>query len=88
MESASDDYIKRMLGSHVMIDRILMDRGTALEPLPLPGAIYRVAHQGSVSRSRGIFRQFFRSKNPVTLLKNATRLRFLSKSVQRDFFGK
>ena len=88
IEAASEDYIKRMLGSHVMIEGILRESGSALEPLPFPGAVYRVAHQGSHSRSKGIFGQFFDPTKPLRSIKNAARLRFLSKSVQRDFFGK
>jgi hypothetical protein len=89
MADASDDYVRRMLGSHVMIDGILRDRGAALEPLPFPGAIYRVGHSGSWSSSKGIFRQFFfpALRSPLRLLKHTARLRLKTNVIQRDFFG-
>jgi hypothetical protein len=89
MADASDAYVRRMLGSHIMIDGILRDRGTALEPLPFPGAIYRVGHSGSWSNSKGIFRQFFfpTLRSPLRLLKRTARLRLKTKAMQRNFFG-
>lgn len=89
MADASDDYVRRMLGSHVMIEGMLKDRGTPLESLPFPGAIYRVGHSGSWSISKGIFRQFFfpAMRSPLGLLKNTARLRLKTRAIQRDFFG-
>jgi hypothetical protein len=87
MSEASDDYVREMLGSHIMIEHILAERGTPLEPLPFPGAIYRIGHPGSHGNSRGLFGQLFRSRNPLRFLPQIARLRLATKSVKRNFFG-
>ena len=90
-EEASEDFIKTMLGSHVMIAKILNDRGSPLAPLPFVGAIYRVGHAGSHSKSKGIIRKYFLNKNalknPVQLVANLIRLQFLSSNIKKAYFG-
>jgi hypothetical protein len=87
---ADEDYIKTMLGSHVRIEAILEAQGFALEPLPFPGAIYRVGHAGAHSKSRGMIRNFVINKStlrsPALLLNNVSKLRFVSRSLA-DAFG-
>ncbi len=87
MEGASDGYVRRMLGSHIMIEEILKEQGTPLEPLPFPGAVYRVGHTGAHSGSQGLFREVIRTRNQFQLLRKITRIRVKTKSTKRDFFG-
>jgi len=87
MEAASDNYVRQMFGSHIMIEGILEGNGTALEPLPFPGAIYRVGHTGSHSRSQGLFRQLLRLRDPFQVLRWIARVRLKTASLDRDFFG-
>ena len=88
---ASEEFIKTMLGSHVMIAKILNERGFPLAPLPFVGSIYRVGHAGSHSQSKGIIRKYFLNKtalkNPVQLIANLKRIQFLSSEIKRTYFG-
>ena len=92
LQDASDDYIRRMLGSHIMIHDFMIKNGVPLAPLPFPGAVYRVNHIGSQSKSRGVLRlTVFRGrhlKNPLLLLKSIARLRLLNEYTRNEFFGK
>jgi hypothetical protein len=87
---ADEEYVKTMLGSHVRIEAILAAQGAPLQPLPFPGAIYRVGHAGAHSKSRGMVRNFVVNKktlrSPPLLLNNLSRLRFVSRSMA-DAFG-
>lgn len=87
---ASDEYIKRMLGSHIVIRDYLANHGTPLAPLPFVGAVYRVGHIGSHSKSTGVFKHYFpRSllKQPRELVRRLRRLKYLSPSITREYFG-
>jgi hypothetical protein len=86
-EEASEKYVKEMLGSHVIIDSFLQECGTPLQPLPFPGAVYRVGHSGSVTRSRGLYRQFLYRKNPLRMLRQFLLLRVKTKTMNETFFG-
>jgi hypothetical protein len=90
-EHASDDFIKTMLGSHVMIAKILKEKGRPLASLPFVGAIYRVGHTGSHSKSKGIIRKYFLNKSsikkPIDLLSNLARVRFLTSTIRKTYFG-
>jgi hypothetical protein len=90
--TASDDYIKRMLGSHIYIQSYLTEQGTALAPLPFMGAVYRVGHAISFSKHGGIIRLFFLRrevlKRPVEILLRLPRLCFLTQRLREEFFGK
>jgi hypothetical protein len=87
LEDASEEYLRYMLGAHRFIDKILSERGTPLDPLPFPGAIWRVGHSGSASNSTGLIRQVIHPRDPLGSLKEAFRIRLKTKSVERDFFG-
>lgn len=91
LESASEEYIKNVLGSHLYIHGLLSERGTPLVPLPFPGAVYRAASAESHSQSSGILRHFFFKRsvlaNPLLLLRRLTRVRSKSMAMERQFFG-
>ena len=74
-EDASLDWIKSMLGSHVRIADILAERGTPLATLPFRGAVYRVAHSGSHSKTPSLLVKYFLNwaalKRPRRMLRNA-----------------
>lgn len=90
-EQASDDYIKTMLGSHIKISKILAERYAPLARLPFNGAIYRIGHLGSHSQSPKLFRLYFLNKylllRPHKLLGNLIKLRFLTASLKKEYFG-
>lgn len=90
-ENASLEWIKSMLGSHVRLVGILADRDTPLAALPFRGAIYRVAHGGSHSHAPSLLVKYFLSREalgrPTRLLRRLGDLRFVTRSVRREFFG-
>jgi hypothetical protein len=91
-EDASPDWIKSMLGSHIRIADILAERHTPLATLPFRGAVYRVAHGGSHSKTPGILAKYFLNwgalKRPRRTLRNASRLRLVGEAAKREFFGR
>lgn len=90
-ENASIQWIKDMLGSHVRIAPALAERGTPLESLPFPGAVYRVAHGGSHSQAPSLIDMYFLNKSalkrPISTIRNLARLRLLTAARRREFFG-
>jgi len=90
-EEISDNYIKKMLGSHIFIKEYLQDGGTQLEALPFHGAIYRFAHVNSHSKSNGLVKSFIfnrnLARNPVDVIKRFIKIRFITKSIRAEFFG-
>jgi len=90
-EDASETYIKQMLGSHVFIAEHLKTLGNELSPLPFAGAVYRMGHSNSHSKSAGVWRSFLLQRSllwkPRQLLGRIARLRYLSNTVRREFFG-
>ena len=92
VEDADPDYLRRIFGSHVFIRGHLEARGTPLEPLPFVGAVYRIGHVGSHSKSTGLVRQvFFKReilKNPLKLAQRFSRLRLLDAAVRQQFWGR
>lgn len=89
-EEASDEYVKRMLGSHIFIRDFLEKSGKALAPVPFVGAVYRVGHVGSHSKSTSVFKQYFPRwlvKRPFELLRRLRRLSFISPSMRSEYFG-
>jgi hypothetical protein len=88
---ASDDYIKSMLGSHVMLPARLNEAGTPLPSLPFPGAVYRIGHAGAHSKSAGLMAQIFsRENHDRNLLQSIMRLwriRLMTPSLRHEFFG-
>ncbi len=91
VEAADPDYIRKILGSHVFIRDYLEERGKAIQPLPFVGAIYRVGHAGAHSKSTGLIRQVFLSrellKNPFKVLGRLARMRLLGADVRHQFWG-
>jgi len=90
-EEASLEWIKNMLGSHVRIAPTLAERGTPLNSLPFPGAVYRVAHKGSHSKAPSLIEMYFLNRNalkrPFNTVRNIAKLRLLSNDHKREFFG-
>ncbi len=88
----SEDYISRLLGSHVFIREHLAQRGTPLQPLPFIGAVYRTGHAGSHSRSKGVISQYmlkkYLLKQPLTLLDRVSRLQVKNARIEHEFFGR
>jgi hypothetical protein len=87
LEAASDEYLCRMLGSHLMINDELARQGFILKRLPFSGAIYRIGHPEAHSRSTGLSGRYFQSKNPLKILKSLSRLRLKTTRLERDYFG-
>jgi hypothetical protein len=91
VESASLDWIKTMLGSHVRIDGILEERGQPLAPLPFRAGIYRVGNAGSHSQTPGVIRLKLLNRmtlrQPRMFFANLDRLRRVDANVRREFFG-
>lgn len=90
-DSATESYIKKMLGSHKYIFDLMKENGTPLSPLPFYGAIYRVGHTENHSQSSGMLDQYFLKRwlwrYPVRQIKNLLRLKRINKSIINDFFS-
>lgn len=90
-EDAADEYVMKQLGSHIFIGDHLAATNAALSPLPFPGAVYRVGHAGSHSRSTQVAKSFFLRpwvlRQPAELMRRARRLRWISGQARREFFG-
>jgi hypothetical protein len=91
LELAQDEYIRAMLGSHIFIEDHLRSSGTALQALPFVGAVYRVAHAESHSRSKSVLAQYFLEpglwKRPRELCRRLLRLTRRTRSIRQEFFG-
>lgn len=90
-DDASPSWIKSMLGSHHRITEFLASRGAPLSPLPFIGAVYRVAHGGSHSKTPSLITKYFFSKyavkRPLKTLRNIFRVRRITPQLRREFFG-
>jgi hypothetical protein len=88
---ASEEYIKRTLGSHRYIDSQLAAAGTPLAALPFPGAVYRIGHASAHSKSRTILNSLVFNRQalrwPHRVPGKLARLRLLSPAVRQEFFG-
>ena len=70
------EAVKTRLGSHVSIKRLLDEEGTPLRPLPFVGAVYRMGHATSDSRSGALLDHLFQGRNSSkTALGRISRLR-------------
>jgi len=90
IEDASADYIARMLGSHVQLAPALAAAGHPLEPLPFPGAVYRIGHPGAHSKSWGLIGKCLLpglTRGPREFLRRLSRLYRLSPGMRAEFFG-
>jgi len=88
---AETGYVKQMLGSHRFVALRLAAAGSALSPLPFPGAIYRIGHAGSHSGSGRILPTFVFNRRalrrPFASLRNLTRIGVLTQAMREEFFG-
>ena len=90
IEDATADYIARMLGSHVQIAPALAAAGHPLEPLPFPGAVYRIGHPGAHSKSWGLIGKCLLpglTRGPLEFIRRLSRLYRLSPGMRQEFFG-
>ncbi len=91
VEAADPDRIRKIFGSHVFVREYLDQRGEPLQPLPFVGAIYRVGHAGAHSKSAGLIKQVFFSRelirNPLKVAGRIARLRLLDATVRQHFWG-
>lgn len=92
IEDASDEYIKRMLGSHHFIRPHLEQRGHPLSELPFRGSVYRTQHENAHSRDAHLSRK--RSVLPRWILgwvkrtlKKALCCQSLRAGMKREFWG-
>lgn len=89
LETASEEWMKDMLGSHLRIKPKLGEKGTPLEALPFCGAAYRIGSAGSHSQTPGIWRQKFLNRHalrrPRQLLDNLSRLRPVGPRLRAQF---
>lgn len=89
VESASPDYVKTMMGSHVQVKAALEQQGQVFTPLPYPGAVYRVGHANAHSRSQNMLRAHLANggmiRNPRRALRNIQLLRRYGKLERAEF---
>jgi len=95
-EATSARTIGDMLGSHWRIRERLAARGQPLAPLPFRGAVYRVGHECSHSRSPGLVGFFMERHAPQGGLRDRLRawwkhganFRPLGRRVAREYFAR
>jgi hypothetical protein len=84
-------YTSQMLGSHIFITETLASSRNPLSSLPFFGAIYRVGHSGSHSRSGGLLATSVLNRktlaNPAKAVNSLFSLKLLTPNVRREFFG-
>ena len=87
LAEADVEWVKNRLGSHVMIDDILVRQGNPLGVLPFFGAVYRIGHEGSHSRAAGLVREhiFNPERRPREVLWSLRNLRWLTPAIKREF---
>lgn len=90
LDQPDNEYLEKMLGSHVYIDSILKEQGAPLQALPFAGAVYRVGHRGAHSKSRRVIRsRLFNRSNvlkPYKLISEVKKLKRIDDGI-RDEFG-
>jgi glycosyltransferase involved in cell wall biosynthesis len=89
-DKSDEDYVKTMLGSHIKIEHILEANGTPLKKLPFVGAIYRIGHVYSHSKSPGLIQYIVRKnqgRNVLRLWSDFLNLRVLNGRIKSQFFG-
>jgi hypothetical protein len=89
-DDAGIAYLKRMLGSHIHIADDLAGQGTPLASLPFIGAVYRIGHSGSHSRSSSLLQTFlwrrWLFKSPRNLVRVLRRFSRRNREIDREFF--
>lgn len=91
-DPAHDPYVRLFLGAHGAIPENYAKRGHPLLSLPFPGAVYRLDHPNSHSRTTTLFRQYIFNRENVTrrpdkLLRTLGRLRPVDAAFRREFYG-
>ena len=81
--------IKRRLGSHLFLLDEMKQAGTPLEPLPFPGAVYRVGNPESASGRGSLFRtatpfQSFISR-PLSAVSRLRNYRLITWRMRKEF---
>jgi hypothetical protein len=83
--------VRTLFGSHVFIREYFSARGRPLEPLPFPGAVYRIGHAGAHSKSPGLLRQVLCKRellrHPLRSVRRLSALRYLGPRIRRQFWG-
>ncbi len=89
VEDAGLAYIKTWLGSHVFIKDDFEKQGTALEPLPFTGAVYRMGHADTTSGSptlQTVMDERSRS-DPAAREKLLSKMLPVTPAIEDEFFG-
>jgi hypothetical protein len=90
-ESADENYVRYMLGSHAFLHDHLDKTGNPLAVLPFAGAVYRTNHGESLSGSGSTLRRyFFRRKmltSPTMFYDRVRRLHLKTSGIEREFMG-
>ena len=90
MAGFEPEYTARTLGGHIWIRGDLEASGTPLEPLPFPGAVYRIGHGHSASLSETLWGRIVNRstiRRPMEIVRQLMQLRPLDRSVRQEFFG-
>ncbi|MBD2231997.1 hypothetical protein [Phormidium tenue] len=90
-DAAQDDYVKNMLGSHIFIKDFMEKQKTPLDPLSFPGAVYRINHSESHSKSSGLLGKVFLQngvlKSPKKVISETLKFRLVNTSFKKEFWG-
>ena len=95
LEAAPPRFAEDMLGSHRRIRGILEARGEPLAALPFRGAVYRVGHRGSTTRTPAALEFFFRvhaanaglRQRFEALARRGADFRWPTSRIRREFFA-
>lgn len=83
------DAVRKRLGSHIFIERLIEEEGGDLQELPFPGAAYRISNSESTSGTKSLFRTVNRPrlliKDPLTFIANLFRYRRLTPEIIDEF---
>ena len=85
------DAADRLLGSHKFLARDLAAAATPLEPLPFPGAVYRMGTGVNAMNPRGLMRWVTHPlrvrRHPTRQLRALAAMRRVGSSFRREFMG-
>lgn len=91
LRSEGDERIAlaaRWLGSHRFIRSDLGERGVRFQPLPFPGAAWRLAGPGETSGARTVLKEITRhTRNPIRMVSRVARLRPVDSRFRAEFYG-
>lgn len=81
--------IKRRLGSHIFIHHDLAAEGQPLEPLPFPGAVYRIGNSQSTSGTGMLFKAMTPlreiRRHPLTVGPRLLHYRRMGEKIRQEF---